>query len=167
MKKLTTLLTLLTLTSLYSQDLVTDTGQSVNLEAAPKNLTLDLSAHYIAEVFLDNGGEVKGGFGLRGRAFYLERYGLQIDGMSLTPRDSIVDRADVTFIYNLPLSEKFSLIPGIGYGANFEDNQSGPGIALGISYALTDNVGIELNARYVRDDELDKLLITIGGKYEF
>jgi len=57
----------------------------------------ELSTFYAAEIY-NQTGEVKSGFGLRAR-YWWGQWGIEADGMSLTPKDSIIDRSDLSLAW--------------------------------------------------------------------
>jgi len=57
----------------------------------------ELSTFYTAEIY-NQTGEVKSGLGLRAR-YWWDQWGIEADGMSLTPKDSIIDRSDLSLAW--------------------------------------------------------------------
>lgn len=132
-------------------------------------------------------GEIKGGMGLRGR-YWFSDIGVEAQGLSLTPRDSIVDRSDLSVCYRLPIglprwtakedpreasengtamdsesertASSTSFILSAGYGSNWEDHAHGPGIGAAVQYNRGKWFG-EVGTRAIWED-YSKTLLTIG-----
>ena len=138
----------------------------------------ELSTFYAAEVY-NQTGEVKGGFGIRGR-YWWDRFGVEAHGLSLTPKDSIVDRSDLSVCWRyefaapeipwgigddrgrvrLPVSSGAALIFSAGIGSNWEDHAWGPGAGAALQYQRG-RIGAELGARLIQEDH-SKTLLTAG-----
>jgi len=122
----------------------------------------ELSTFYTAEIY-NQTGEVKSGFGLRAR-YWWKQWGIEADGMSIGPRDSIIDRVDVSGCYRLPLSHMWTAIGSVGYGYDHEDSRHGPGAGASIQYG--DRWLGELSARVIYEEEPRTLLgIGIGRRF--
>ena len=120
----------------------------------------ELSTFYTAEHY-NRTGEVKSGFGLRARHYFTEHIGVELQAMSLTPRDSIIDRSDLSLCWRQPATDRLNIVGSAGLGANFEDNEKGLGAGVHLQYEFFNDWFAESGARIIQEKK-SKTLLTIG-----
>lgn len=137
----------------------------------------ELSTFYASELY-NRTGEIRGGMGLRGR-YWFSDIGVEVQGLSLAPRDSIVDRSDLSVCWRYEFAGRqsehtgltrakdksyeaphLSAILSAGYGSNWEDHAHGPGIGVAVQYNRG-NWFMEAGTRAIWEDH-SKSLLTFG-----